>query len=194
MRKNYCIYIFIFSVILLNILVIANVYKTIINQNNYFRLHIVANSNSIDDQILKLKVSKKLTNYLEKLLKNNNTINKTDSKKIIVENINQILEIANNEIKTNNINYTAYANIGKISYEKKYSDSITMDKGIYDSIQIVLGDGKGENFWSLIFPYSYNSNIIENNNNTASKYIDNTDIEIKSGFFEDIKKVVKFFS
>lgn len=194
MRKNYCIYIFIFSAILLNLLIIFNSYKTKTHQDNYFRLHIVANSNSIDDQIVKLNVSKKITSYLDSLLENTNTTNKDSSKEVITENINKIIEIANKEIKQNNANYTSYAKIGKISYDEKHSDMINMDKGIYDSVQVVLGDGKGENFWSLIFPYSYSPELTIEDENDIANYIEDDKIQIKSGILEDIQKVVKLFS
>jgi len=194
MKKNYCLYLFIFSVILLNILIIFSSYSTKKKQDNYFRLHVVANSNLIDDQIVKLNVSKKIKNYLNTLLKNNNSTNKDNSKEIITENIDKIIEIANSEIKMNNEDYTSYVNIGKIYYDEKHSDNIHMDKGIYDSIQVVLGEGKGENFWSLIFPYSYNLEFTEINDNDINDYIQEDKIEIKSGILEDIKKIVKFFS
>lgn len=177
---------------LLNILIIYSSYKLNLNQNNYFRLHIVANSNSIDDQIVKLNVSKKITSYLESLTKKNNIKTKANSKKVIINNIDQIIEIANNEVKQNNKDYSSCVNIGKIYYEEKHSDILNMDKGIYDSIQIVLGEGKGENFWSLIFPYSYSVEYIKDNNMINNLY--NNKIEIKSGIIKDIKKVVKLLS
>ena len=188
MRKNYSIYIFTFCLILLNILIIFNCYKAKNKQDNYFRLHVVANSNSIDDQITKLNVSKKINNYISYLFDSNKTYSKNDTKNIIIENIDNILDIANSEIKMCNEDYSSYANIGKISYDKKYSAVIDMDKGVYDSVQIVLGNGKGENFWSIIFPYSYNAELTDSND------LDEKDIEIKSGIIENIKKVVKFFS
>ena len=199
MRKNYCAYIFIFSVILLNLFILFTLTKTRNNQEDFFRLHIVANSNSIDDQIVKLKVSKKVTNYINTLLNNDSYTNKNYAKEKITENIDEILEIANNEMKKNNTNYSAYANIGKISYDEKYSEQIDMEKGIYDSVQIVLGEGKGENFWSLIFPSVYINYEEENisdyyNNEIKSNIIIKDNIEIKSGILEDIKKVVKLFS
>lgn len=192
MRKNFCIYIFIFSVILLNLLIILSAYNNKSNQEEYFRLHVVANSNSIEDQILKLNVSKKITNYLDSLTKENNITTKEASKKIITDNVNEIIQVANNEIKLYNKDYKASINIGKIYYDEKHSDTINMKEGIYDSIQIVLGEGKGENFWSLIFPYSYNA--ISTNSDEISGYLNDDKIEIKSGILEDIKKVVKLFS
>ena len=188
MKKNYPLYICIFCAILLNIFILSNSLKSKENQDNYFRLHIVANSNSVDDQIAKLNVVKKIENYLNKLYSNSNITEKEYSKSLIEDNIDNILKVANDELKNQNASYSCYANIGKLNYSKKTSDKITMDKGIYDSVQIVLGDGAGENFWSLIFPYSYNENynVIKTN-----EEILNSKLEVKSGILETLKKVVK---
>jgi len=192
MNKNYPLYICIMFFILLNISLLFTNINSKNKENNYFRLHIVANSNSIEDQITKLNVSKKINTFLNELYSSNqSTIYGTDKnsvKKIIENNIDNILEVANNELKNQNANYSCYANIGKIKYDEKKSDIINMDKGIYDSIKLVLGNGNGENYWSLIFPYSYNPNFnIENN---SDKIIEEN-IEVKSGLLEIIEKVVK---
>lgn len=184
MKKNYPLYICICCFLVLNILLIINNIRSKNNQEDYFRLHVVANSNSIDDQIIKLNVVKRVNNYLNDLYNSTRTLNNKENAKILItNNIDKILDVANNELKNQNTYYTCHANLGKISYDAKTSEIINMKKGIYDSIQIVLGEGKGENFWSLIFPYSYNPNYtIENKNE---------EIEVKSKFLETIEKVVK---
>lgn len=188
MNKKYCMYICIFSFILLNILLLGNCFKIKQNQENYFRLHIVANSDLIDDQITKLKVSKKITNYLNSIC-NSNLSDSYATQKEIESNIPEILEIANNELKENGMSYEAYAKVGKISYEEKHSEMLDMEKGTYNSVQIILGNGNGENFWTLIFPYA---DITNNEENQID--FDNNDIEIKSGILETLKKVAKSFS
>ena len=154
-------------------------------------MHIVANSNSIDDQIVKLNVSKKVNNYINLLFQNKKNYNKDEAKEIIEENIYNILDIANSEIELSNENYLAHANIGKISYDEKHSDMINMDKGTYDSLQIILGEGKGENFWSLIFPYSYNQELTGYiNEENSENILENENIEIKSGIIENLQKAL----
>jgi len=190
MRKNYTLYLFLLSLVLLNIIIFFSCIKTKNNQDEYFRLHVVANSNSVDDQIIKLNVVKKINNYLNNLTTNMNISDKNKTKLIIQDNVEQILEIASNELIKQNAKYSCYANIGKIHYEEKKSDVLDMDKGTYDSLRIILGEGNGENFWSLIFPYSYNESYdtVNNPGNVSSE-----DIEIKSIVIETIQKVVKTF-
>ena len=191
MKKNYPLYVCIFCFLILNILLVFNNINSKNNQEKYFRLHVVANSNNVDDQIIKLNVVKKINNYLDTLYSTSKNLNnKKDTKMLIINNIDKILEVANNELKNSNIDYTCYANIGKISYDEKSSEGINMEEGIYDSIQVVLGCGKGENFWSLIFPYSYNP-YYSIKNDSENIYDDN--IEVKSKLIETLEKVVKTF-
>lgn len=188
MNKKYCMYICIFSFILLNIFLLVHSFKIKQNQENYFRLHVVANSDLIDDQITKLKVSKKITNYLNSIC-NSNLSDSYAAQKEIENNITKILEIANSELRENEAGYEAYAKIGKISYGEKHSEMLDMEKGTYNSVQIILGNGNGENFWTLIFPYA---DITNNEENQID--FDNNDIEIKSGILEILNKVAKSFS
>lgn len=160
LKQKITFFIFILSFILLNINLI---FATTLNNNNiknYFRIHVVANSDDIDDQMLKLKVSKSVDKYIKIITKNSNT--KEDYKKEIEKNIQNILEVANTVIKENNKDYMVKAYIGNIRYDEKTKDSISMKSGIYDSLKIVIGNGNGENWWSLIFPYSIDNLNDEN--------------------------------
>jgi hypothetical protein len=72
------------------------------------------------------------------------------------------------------------AYIGKISYDEKEKDNIYMSSGIYDSIKIVIGNGNGANWWSLIYPTSlalHESNYEQN-------------VEYKSYIFEWFKELL----
>lgn len=151
------ILILIFSVILLNTYIVLGMYNQKKLSNETFRLHVVANSNSTEDQITKLKISTKVQNYLSNILKNTDT--KQEAMDKINSNMDSILEISNNELKNDNKEYLAYAKLGNMHYDKKIDQNLTMPEGNYDSLQIVLGEGQGKNFWSLIFP---NENNIKN--------------------------------
>lgn len=111
LKKHNLFYIFIILFTLLNVGLIFATNSNIKNTEDYFRIHVVANSDSIDDQILKLKVAKTTNEYIKYITKTSK--NKNEYKKIITENIQNILNIANNEIKNNNYNYTVKAYIRK---------------------------------------------------------------------------------
>ncbi|MCX8074238.1 MAG: stage II sporulation protein R [Clostridia bacterium] len=148
------LFVCILSIILLNTYIVLSIYSQKKVAKNSFRLHIVANSNNTNDQIIKLKISEKVQNYIDSLTKNTDT--KQDAINVISSNIQNILKITNNDLKSQNVSYTAYAKMGNIFYDEKLNENIIMPMGTYDSLQIVLGDGGGKNFWSLIFPNEQN--------------------------------------
>lgn len=168
MRYKKTFYMFLISLILLNFGII---YATNINEynvNNYFRVHIVANSDGIDDQLLKYTIAKEVNTYIENLTKNATT--KQDSKKLIEENIQEILELCNNIIQNNNYNYDVKGYIGKLMYSEKNKQGIQMKEGVYDSLKIVIGSGNGENWWSLIYPTSLQDTTLEQAFNEDTTY------------------------
>lgn len=143
-------FIFILSIIILNTYIVIAIYTQKQISKNTFRLHIVANSNSLSDQITKLKINEKISKYIASVTKNSNS--KNDIIKNIKENMNNILNTINTELKNENVTYLASAKLGTISYEEKINENYDMPAGNYDSLQIILGDGKGKNIWSLLFP------------------------------------------
>lgn len=147
-QKHITFFIVIFSFILLNTLVAFNIYKTKFISKDIFRLHVVANSNSIEDQIIKLKAESKIKEYISSF----NINNKNELKNEIEKNKDEILQIANSTIYKNDKNYTSSIKIGKISYDKKDNMQTQMYSGTYDSASVILGSGDGKNIWSIIFP------------------------------------------
>ncbi len=147
--------------ILLNTIIVFNLYNKDKQKEDILRLHVVANSNDIHDQIIKLKVENRINKYIE-----DNYTNLKDNKQELLQdfaiNSDEITTICNNVLDENNINYDTKIKIGKINYEKKMSQTLDMDAGCYNSMQIILGEGNGKNIWSLIFP---DENTIENISN-----------------------------
>lgn len=114
------------------------------------RLRVIANSDSEYDQEIKMKVSEKLQSRLYNLLKNTKGLQEAES--IINKNMSNI----ESDIKKvlNNEGYT----LGyKINYglnyfpEKKYK-GVTYKEGEYESLVVTLGEGKGKNWWCVLFP------------------------------------------
>lgn len=156
MRFRKTIIIFFISLLLLNI---SLVYAINTNKSNdkYFRIHVVANSDSIDDQLLKYTLSKQVNEYVTQLTKHCKT--KAECKETIQKNVQNILKLCDKTLKVNNSNYNITAYIGKQLYEEKQMDSVHMTAGIYDSLKLVIGNGNGQNWWSLIYPTTILDNI-----------------------------------
>ena len=164
--KKACLYVFLFAIILLNLTIIHATNQNNYNINSFFRIHVVANSDSIDDQLLKLKVAKQVDEYIRVIVPEN--ISKDEAKKVISNNIYNILEICENTINENNKDYSVKAYIGNIKYDYKTYNDHKFNPGIYDSLKIVLGQGKGNNWWSLIYPGSIDLDEYLDSNETCS--------------------------
>ena len=159
---------FVISFILLNLNIIFATNKNYNTSTNYFRVHVVANSDSIDDQLLKYIVSKNVDKYIHEITINSNS--KEESKKIIQENIQNILNICKNTLKDNNSNYNVVAYIGKFKYNEKSKNNTHMQAGIYDSLKIVIGNGNGQNWWSLVYPTTITDINVEESFNKDTNF------------------------
>lgn len=147
-QKNITFLIAIFSFIILNTLIAFNIYKNKFISQDIVRLHVVANSNNLEDQIVKLKIETKIKDYIYSL----NSSNKKELINNIKENKDEILNIANLTLEDSNKTYSSSLKVGKIYYGEKQNMLLDMDSGTYDSASLILGDGNGKNIWSMIFP------------------------------------------
>lgn len=180
-----------FSFIILNFCIIYKTYKKIDSNNSIFRLHIVANSNDISDQITKLKINENIQKYISTLNLNNKSNDEISN--ILKENSASILNITNNILKNENKNYRATLEIGKIKYDEKDSTLIHMDEGVYNSAKIILGCGNGKNIWSFICPSEENLSKLINYETIMpgiSKIYSNVEnISYSSKILETIKNI-----
>ncbi len=113
------------------------------------RLHVIANSNTVGDQALKLKVRDAVIEYMQK---QEDLTNAEETEDYIKENLDSFEKIAEGIICSEGYDYSADADLG-IRYipEKTYGD-IKFPAGNYEALNITLGEGKGENWWCVIFP------------------------------------------
>lgn len=114
------------------------------------RLHIVANSNSAEDQSLKLKVRDDIIKYIEPLLDDAENVEET--KKIIVENLDEIEEEAEKTVKKYGYTYSVTANFGNYDFPTKEYGNVRFPKGGYDALKIVIEKGNGKNWWCVLYP------------------------------------------
>lgn len=115
-----------------------------------FRLHVLANSDSKEDQELKLKVRDNLLNYMNEICSNCST--KEEAMKIANENKDKFQEIAENTIKENGFNYSVKININNFYFPTKLYGDISLPAGYYDALRVEIGEAKGQNWWCVMFP------------------------------------------
>ena len=118
--------------------------------DNFFRLHIIANSNSKEDQELKLKIRDAVILYMNTLDYNN--LSKEHAINITEENLNNLKRIVEETIKDNGFNYSCNLEIGNYYFPTKYYGNISLPSGYYDALKINIGDAKGKNWWCSLYP------------------------------------------
>ena len=140
-------------VIILFLAISAFSYVNAISTNladSVFRLHVIANSDSQEDQNLKYKVRDSLIEYMNTLV--NSSYSKDDVIKIAKEHLNEFKNIAQNVIKENGFDYPVNVEIGNFSFPSKTYGDISFPAGFYDALKVEIGESKGQNWWCVMFP------------------------------------------
>ena len=140
-------------VIILFLAISAFSYVNAISTNladSVFRLHVIANSDSQEDQNLKYKVRDSLIEYMNTLV--NSSYSKDDVIKIAKEHLNEFKNIAQNVIKENGFDYPVNVEIGNFAFPSKTYGDISFPSGFYDALKVEIGESKGQNWWCVMFP------------------------------------------
>ncbi len=115
--------------------------------SSLIRMHIIANSNSPSDQQVKLKIRDRL---FEAYSFETDSLSK--EKEFIRANLKNITSDVNKWLKEEGFEYTARAYLASGSFPTKEYGNLSLPKGEYTAFRVVLGDGKGENWWCVMFP------------------------------------------
>jgi stage II sporulation protein R len=119
-------------------------------EDNIFRLHVIANSDSEEDQNLKYIVRDNLIEYMNEIAKDAQT--KEEAINIAQEHTDDFYNIARQTILDNGYDYDVTVEIGNFSFPtKKYGD-ISIPAGYYDALRVKIGEAQGQNWWCVMFP------------------------------------------
>lgn len=118
--------------------------------DSVFRLHVIANSDSDEDQNLKYIVRDKVIEYMSSI--SQNASSKEEVIKIAKANLNKIQAIAAQTIRDNGYTYSVNVEVGNFSFPSKRYGDITLPPGYYDALRIKIGKAEGQNWWCVIFP------------------------------------------
>lgn len=119
-------------------------------ENSVFRLHVIANSDSSEDQNLKYIVRDKVLEYINSISKG--LTSKEEVINLAKNNIEEIKEIAQETIYDNGYNYTVKIEIGNFAFPTKTYGDISFPTGFYDALKIEIGNASGQNWWCVMFP------------------------------------------
>ncbi len=119
-------------------------------KSSVFRLHVIANSDSKEDQELKYMVRDNLLKYMNKICSNCTT--KEEAFKIARNHLNTFKEIAESTIKNAGYSYNVAVEIGEFEFPTKNYGDISLPAGIYDALKVKIGNAEGHNWWCVMFP------------------------------------------
>lgn len=124
--------------------------NTILIPDEAIRLRVIANSDSTYDQQVKLDVSFEVQNEIYNLLKDKNNIN--DARTTIKNNIPKIENAVEKVLSEKNYVSTFKVNYGYNYFPEKEYKGVKYKEGNYESVLVTLGEGKGQNWWCVLFP------------------------------------------
>lgn len=119
-------------------------------REDVLRLHILANSNSEEDQALKLKVRDRLLEETPALF--GSAASKEEAEAAAKANIKRLTEVAQEEIARNGYDYPVTISVGKQYFSTREYETFTLPAGTYDAIQVKIGAAEGKNWWCVMFP------------------------------------------
>jgi stage II sporulation protein R len=114
------------------------------------RFHVLANSDAKEDQTVKLSVRDAVGAMMESKL--SVADNLADSKTIVEENLEDIVQTAETVLGEAGFDYGATAFLSNVEFPDKTYGEFTFPAGEYEALEIVLGDGGGQNWWCVLYP------------------------------------------
>jgi len=114
------------------------------------RLHILANSDSAEDQALKLKVRDAILKETSSIFSQGKT--RLEAEQLVIDNLDKIKKIAEKTIAENGYSYSVKCELTYMEFNERTYDSITLPAGKYDALRITIGEAKGKNWWCVMYP------------------------------------------
>lgn len=117
---------------------------------NTVRLHVLAHSDSEHDQSVKLFVRDRVLEELRILLEN--TENPEDAIAVITENLEYLRDVCNETLAILGEEKTAVLILSEEKYPTRHYENMSLPAGVYQSLQIKIGEAEGQNWWCVLFP------------------------------------------
>ncbi|MEG1947536.1 MAG: stage II sporulation protein R [Lachnospiraceae bacterium] len=171
------------------------------------RFHVLANSDTEEDQQLKLEVRDAIGMLMQPKLSGISDI--TRSREIVTDNLKEIEEKAETVIASKGYTYPVSARLAQTKFPEKTYGTYTFPKGTYEALEVVIGEGEGHNWWCVMYPnmcfFNSTYDVVEEEAEkslgkilTKEEYkslVEEKDYEVKFAFLdflEDMKESVAF--
>ena len=147
---NYKRTISIMLIVIISLLLTASASAYPSQDQQFIRFHVIANSDSREDQALKLKVRDRLLAEFGMELGQSHSLE--ESRHMILQTIHEIQEIAQQEADKYLPNYNVQAMLGNFDFPTKAYGNMVLPAGNYEALRVVIGKGQGANWWCVMFP------------------------------------------
>ena len=118
-------------------------------KNAVLRLHVIANSDTPEDQALKLKVR-------DALLKKTSALAAAETKRQAAQTLQAQLaalqHTAKRAVRRQGFCYDVAVSLEHTAFPTRTYGDVTLPAGEYDALRVVIGEGKGQNWWCVMFP------------------------------------------
>lgn len=114
------------------------------------RLHVLANSDSEEDQALKLLVRDAVLAQAETILRQSS--NRTDAEARLTEQLPALEQTAQEAVAANGYDYAVSAQLTEMAFPTREYEGFTLPAGNYLALRVLIGEGAGQNWWCVVFP------------------------------------------
>ncbi|MBE6798918.1 MAG: stage II sporulation protein R [Ruminococcaceae bacterium] len=119
-------------------------------RENVLRLHILANSDTAEDQALKLKVRDAVLQLSEEIFIGCSSEQQAST--AARDNLKALEAVALKTVSDNGYSYPVTATVCNMWFEDRVYDDFTLPAGMYEAVRIEIGEAKGKNWWCVMFP------------------------------------------
>lgn len=154
--------------------------------NKVFRLHILANSDSTDDQNIKLMLKNYILENTQEIIGGKTLDETIENAK---NNTKEITDMCNEYLKSKGFDYKVKVNVVKEYFKTRVYDDFTLPAGKYNSLKIEIGEGKGHNWWCIVFPSVCLSACTE----SMGDYLTDDEMSLVSNTYSPKFKIVEIY-
>ena len=154
------------------------------------RFHVVANSDSEEDQSIKLQVRDAVLNSLQNDL--NKIADVNEARAYLQAKLPQIQAVANSVLEATGCDCEAVVTLCKEAFDTRYYDTFTLPAGIYEALRITIGEGEGHNWWCVMFP-PLCLPVAQDRGGNIDAFLDGDELKVveSSGRYEPRFKIVE---
>ncbi len=150
--KNFCIIFLTLFIISVTTLGLSGVWSSgeALENAEYLRIHIRADSNDERAQAVKYLVKDEVVDYLTPVVAECQT--KVEAMAALKNRLSEIAAVADKTLQKNGFSYTATAELKRESFPTRVYGEYVLPAGEYSALILYLGEGKGDNWWCVVYP------------------------------------------